>query len=177
MARLGPPAETHYTLPADFAAMLGQCVASFGWLEEIIKRTIFALDRARLADDLTPQELRVWLTRMSNIADDSMGTLVEQLDAAMRRHAGLKDRNALTDRLGAIKRQRNLLCHASWRPGSAPGRWHPAFVNTQGETFDQDMGLEDLQAAQAEALAAGQAVLHVLRATGVKGYWAGDDAD
>ena len=54
MARIGAPPETHYTLPPDFAAALGQCVANFGWLEEIIKRTIYALDRARLADDLAP---------------------------------------------------------------------------------------------------------------------------
>ena len=46
MARLGP--EAHHTLPQDFAAALGQCVASFGWLEEVLKRTIYALDRARL---------------------------------------------------------------------------------------------------------------------------------
>lgn len=162
-------------MPADFAALLGQCVASFGWLEEVIKRTIYSLDRARLADDLTPQELQAWLSHIGNIADDSMGTLVEQLDAAMRRHPGLRDRNALTRRLGAIKRQRNLLCHASWRPGSKPARWHPAFVNTRGEPFDQDMGTEDLQATLTETLEVGQMVLAVLRATGVEGFWAGDD--
>ncbi|MFD2441568.1 hypothetical protein ACFSS8_18385 [Paracoccus kondratievae] len=125
MARIGAPPETHYTLPSDFSAALGQCVASFGWLEEIIKRTIYALDRARLADDLTEEELQTWLSRMSNLADDSMGTLIEQLDAAMRRHPGLRDRNRITDHLGEIRLHRNLLCHASWRPTEERGAGIP----------------------------------------------------
>lgn len=173
MARIGPP-ETHYTLPADFAAGLGQCVANFGWLEEILKRAIFALDRAKLADDLTPQELQVWLTRIGALADDSMGTLIEQLDAAMRRYAGLRDRSSITDGLMDMKRHRNLLCHASWRPADG-GRWHPAFVNSKGVIFDQALGLDDLDRIRSDTIAIGQRVIGVMRATGIDGYWAGDD--
>ncbi|MDF3854029.1 hypothetical protein ACDP63_00080 [Paracoccus sp. P2] len=175
MARIGAPPETHYTLPADFAAALGHCVANFGWLEEIIKRTIYALDRARLADDLTEEELQSWLTRMVSIADDSMGTLIEQLDAAMRRYPGLRDRNRITDRLAEIRLQRNLLCHASWRPTEDKARWHPAFVNTRGEVQRQPLSIADLEAIRADTVEIGTRVLRVMRATGVKGYWAGDD--
>ncbi|WP_347266776.1 hypothetical protein [Paracoccus sp. (in: a-proteobacteria)] len=167
--------ETYYMLPAEFAQALGQAVASFGWLEEIIKRTIYALDRARLAEDLTHEELQTWLTHMENIADDSMGTLIEQLDAAMRRHPGLRERNRITDRLNEIKQQRNLLCHASWRPTEEKGRWHPAFVNTRGEVFDHSFAVEDLEAAREATIEIGRRVLRVMRATGVQGEWPGDD--
>ncbi|WP_142662288.1 hypothetical protein [Paracoccus laeviglucosivorans] len=175
MARIGPPPETHYDLPTDFAAMLGQCVASFGWLEEILKRAIFALDRARLADDLTPQELQVWLLRMGTIADDSMGTLIERLDSSIRRHPGLGDRDAITDQLHMVKRHRNHLCHASWRPTADKELWHPAFVNTRGEPFDHALSIGDLQAILRETVEIGQRVIGVMRATGIQGYWAGDD--
>lgn len=175
MARIGPPPETHYTLPADFAALLGQCVASFGWLEEILKRAIFALDRARLADDLTPQELQAWLTRIGTMADDSMGTLIERLDSAMRRHPGLHDRDAITDALHEVKRHRNHLCHASWRPTDDKGLWHPAFVNTRGEPFDHALGVDDLAAILRDTVTIGQRVIRVMRTTGIAGYWAGDD--
>ncbi|RDW12528.1 hypothetical protein [Paracoccus thiocyanatus] len=175
MARIGAPPETHYTLPADFAAALGHCVASFGWLEEIIKRTIYALDRARLADDLSEAELQIWLTRMGAIADDSMGTLIDQLDAAMRRYPGLRDRNKITDRLGEIRLERNLLCHASWRPAEDRARWHPAFVNTRGEVQRQPLGIDDLERIRESTVEIGTRVLRVMRATGVAGYWAGDD--
>ncbi|QFQ88160.1 hypothetical protein F8A10_11610 [Paracoccus kondratievae] len=175
MARIGAPPETHYTLPSDFSAALGQCVASFGWLEEIIKRTIYALDRARLADDLTEEELQTWLSRMSNLADDSMGTLIEQLDAAMRRHPGLRDRNRITDHLGEIRLHRNLLCHASWRPTEERGRWHPAFVNTKGDVQRDPLSVDDLNRIRENTVEIGARVLRVMRATGVQGYWAGDD--
>ncbi|MDQ7262828.1 hypothetical protein NM680_13605 [Paracoccus sp. PS-1] len=175
MARIGAPPETHYTLPPDFAAALGQCVANFGWLEEIIKRTIYALDRARLADDLTEAELQTWLTRMGAVADDSMGTLIEQLDAAMSRYPGLRDRSRITDRLAEIRLLRNLLCHASWRPTEHRGRWHPAFVSTRGEVQRDPLGIDDLNRIREETVEIGTRVLRVMRATGVQGYWAGDD--
>ena len=111
VARIGAPPETHYTLPPEFAAALGQCVANFGWLEEIIKRSIYALDRARLADDLTQEELQTWLEHIGHLADDSMGTLIEQLDAAMRRHPGLRDRDdprmATMPRVNALRQLEN----------------------------------------------------------------------
>ncbi len=175
MARIGAPPETHYDLPAELAAELGQCVASFGWLEEIIKRTIYALDHARLADDLTEEELQAWLTRMGGIADDSMGTLTEQLGAAMRRHPGLRDRSKITDRLGEIRLYRNLLCHASWRPTEDKARWHPAFVGAHGEVRREPLGLDDLRRIRAAPVETGARVLRVMRATGEQGYWAGDD--
>ncbi|ATQ57185.1 hypothetical protein [Paracoccus yeei] len=173
MARLGP--EAHHTLPRDFAAALGQCVASFGWLEEVLKRTIYALDRARLADDLRPAEMQNWVERMGQLADDSMGTLIEQLDAAMRRHPGLRDRDQITEALGRAKLQRNLLCHASWRPTGDAGRWHPAFVGGRGEVQDAPLSLAELASIQAATLDLGGRVLAIMRATGIMGRWPGDD--
>lgn len=171
----GIGAEARHALPAAFASALGQCVADFGWLEETIKRAIYSLDRARLAEDLKPEELQRWLTRISGIADDSMGTLIEQLDAAMRRNPGISDRNQITDELGRIKQQRNLLCHASWRPTDDPARWHPAFVNTHGEVADRAISMAELEQLSADTTALGARVLAVLHGSGVESYWAGDD--
>lgn len=175
MAGIGAAPETHYVLPGDFAAALGQCVASFGWLEEITKRAIYALDRARLADDLTPEELQTWLNHIGGIADDSLGTLIDQLDAAMRRHPGLHDRNQITARLGEIRLYRNLLCHASWRPTARKTHWHPAFVSSRGEVQAEPLSLADLERILAQTTEIGTHVLRVMRATGATGYWAGDD--
>ncbi|MDF3606001.1 hypothetical protein PE067_07570 [Paracoccus sp. DMF-8] len=167
--------EAYHRLPAEFAAALGHAVAAFGWLEEIMKRTIYTLDRARLADDLSDAEMQRWLRRMSDIADDSMGTLVEQLDAALRRHPGVRGRDALNDELIAIKQMRNLLCHASWRPTGDPGRWHPAFVNTRGEVFPEDMGIGDLDRLTRETHDIGLRITAIMRGTGIDSVWPGDD--
>lgn len=155
--------------------MLGQCVANFGWLEEIIKRAIYALDRARLADDLTQTELATWLDHIGQIADDSLGTLIDQLGAAIRRHPGLRDRDAIIDRLADLRHYRNLLCHASWRPTERPGHWHPAFVAARGEINEGPMSVTDLDRVRQETVDLGAMVLQVMRATGVTGRWAGDD--
>ncbi|WP_245155624.1 hypothetical protein [Paracoccus ravus] len=162
-------------MPADFAAALGQAVADFGWLEEIIKRTIFALDKARLAEDLTERQRQGWMARMGNIADDSLGTLIEQMDSAMRRHPGLGERDLITDRLYEIRSHRNLLCHASWRPTPDPSRWHPAFVDAKGGIYRQDLTVEDVQQISRITVETAYRVLHVMQATGVQGYWAGDE--
>lgn len=172
---MSQPPETHYRLPRDFAGALGHAVAGFGWLEEVMKRAIYALDRARLADDLSDAELQRWLRKMGDIADDSMGTLVEQFDAALRRHPGVAGRDALNDRLLAIKLMRNLLCHASWRPTDRAGRWHPAFVNTRGEVFPDDMGIEDLDRIAEDTRVIGHEIIAIMRGTGIRGVWPGDD--
>lgn len=155
--------------------MLGQCVADFGWLEEIIKRTIYALDKVHLAGDLTERQMQGWLKRMESVADDSLGTLIEQLDNAMRRHPGLRDRDEITDLLNEIKLQRNLLCHASWHPTDDPGRWLPAFVSSRGEIQTQALSVADLDAIRCATAAIGARVRRVMRATGEQGFWAGDD--
>lgn len=167
--------EAYHRLPAELAEALGHAVAGFGWLEEVMKRAIYTLDRARLADDLTDAEMQRWLRRISDIADDSMGTLVEQLDAALRRHPGVAGRDALNDRLVEIKQMRNLLCHASWRPTATPGRWHPAFVNTRGEVFPKDMGVDDLERLTQQTRQIGMQVVAIMRRTGMENRWPGDD--
>lgn len=176
MARIASAPETHYTLPHDHAVALGQAIANFGWLEEVIKRTIHALDSKRLAEDLTDAELAIWSERMETLADDSMGTLIEQLDAAMRRAPGIRDRNRLIDRLNEIKILRNLLCHASWRPTKDGNRWHPSFVSAKGEVSRDDFSAAELVAVAQRTRDVGLRVLDVMHATGIHGEWAGDDA-
>lgn len=167
--------ESYYTLPADFAQAIGHAVAGFGWLEEVMKRTIYSLDRARLADDLSEAELQAWLQQMSGIADDSMGTLIEQLDAALRRHPGIRDRVMLNEALQAIRLSRNLLCHASWHPSKREGHWHPAFINTRGEKFVDDLSVPEIEAILRDTHRLGHRLIRIMRDTGIAGQWAGED--
>ncbi|WP_189654754.1 hypothetical protein [Paracoccus mutanolyticus] len=84
----------------------------------------------------------------------------------MRRHPGLRDRDQITEALGRAKLQRNLLCHASWRPTGDAERWHPAFVGSRGEVQDAPLSLADLASIQAATLDLGGRVPAVMRATG-----------
>jgi hypothetical protein len=162
-------------LPGEMAEALGHAVASFGFLEEALKRAIFSLTR----QDIEPADeaaLERWLRRMEEIADDTLGTLIDSFLAAARR-AGVEDHAQLAADLAATRLMRNLLCHASWRPGAQPGHWHPTFINTKGERHPHDMTPADLHAVQAETLRLARRVVSIMRATGIDGQWAGHEDD
>lgn len=143
MARLnGAPAAWH-ELPADLAAGLGLAIAGFGHLEDMLKRTLFALARDRLAGELRDHDFRQFLARMEDVAADSLGTLIERLARALDR-ADREDRD-LIEALDEVRNWRNLLCHAAWQPAPGGG-WQPIFANTRGEVFEGRIDGLDLRA-------------------------------
>jgi hypothetical protein len=161
-------------LSDDMAAAIGHAVSAFGFLEEALKRAIFSLTRQQLGQDVTEAALQAWLHRIEEIADDTLGTLIDSFGAAMK-HARIEGRDALSDDLRQLRLMRNLLCHASWRPGKAPGQWHPTFINTRGERFPDEMDPAAVHAIHADTLRAGRRVVSIMRGTGIDGEWAGHD--
>lgn len=160
-------------LPAEFAGALGRAVAGFGFLEEALKRAIYALSLDRIADDPTEAQLQAWIERIEDIADDSLGTLIDSFIASCTRCGTLPQRSNLAEELGVLRQRRNLLCHASWKPGSRNGAWRPAFVSTQGEVFMGELTLRDLRETRARTLHAARAVIAAMRRTGHEGWWVG----
>lgn len=159
-------------LPDDMAAAIGHAVAAFGFLEESLKRAIFSLTRQDLGDDVDEAALQAWLRRMEDIADDTLGTLI---DAFLAVAPVGPARSVLARDLPALRLSRNLLCHASWRPGDLPGMWHPTFINTRGQRYPDDLGPEEVLAVRNRTLEAARHVIAVMRATGIEGRWAGQD--
>lgn len=159
-------------LSEDMAAAIGHAVSAFGFLEEALKRAIFSLTRQQLGQDATERALHTWLRRIEDIADDTLGTLIDSfLAAAMQ--AQVRGQQGLAERLRAIRLNRNLLCHASWRPGSKPGHWHPTFINTKGERYPDEMDAVAVMAIHAETLEAAHQIVSIMRGTGIDGEWAG----
>lgn len=154
------------TLPDGFAAALGRAVASFGFLEEALKRGIYALSRDSLGDEPGEAELDAWVTRMEQIAGDSLGTLIDAFIAACDRAGALpiSRRRALAATLRVVRDRRNMLCHASWRPVEGGG-FRPGFVSSRGAPVPARMEAGDLDAIRAEALEAAQEVVDLARTT------------
>lgn len=148
MARIDGDPSVWHVLPAALAAELGWTIASFGHLEDMLKRAIFALDRDRLSGGIRERDFRDWLRRMDHVAADSLGTLIERLGRTMTRE-GRPDADLLAA-LDEIKGWRNLLCHAAWREEG--DGWQPVFANTRGEVFDGTLSAADLAAIRAMTL-------------------------
>ncbi|WBU63066.1 hypothetical protein [Paracoccus aerodenitrificans] len=163
-------------LPDDFAAQIGHAVSGFGFLEEALKRAIFSLSRDGLGEEPDDRALQSWLRRMEDVADDSLGTLIDQFVKQMQR-AQIKDRDQLARDLRDIRRNRNMLCHASWKPVADSDRWHPSFLNTKGEVFPDDLSADDIARIGAQTLDAASRIVSVMRATGIEGEWIGHDED
>lgn len=161
-------------LSDDMASAIGHAVAGFGFLEEALKRAIFSLTRQGLGETTDDAALQRWLRRMEEIADDTLGTLIDSFVAALR-HARVPDREEVARDLTQIRLKRNLLCHASWRPGKVAGTWHPTFINTRGEPFPDDMTPEDVDAIHALTLRVARRVVSIMRATGIDGEWSGHE--
>lgn len=161
-------------LSDEMAAAIGHAVAGFGFLEEALKRAIFSLSRQQLGEEADDKALQRWLRRMEEIADDTLGTLIDSFAASMRQ-AEVQGRDGLAEDLRAIRLNRNLLCHASWRPGRKPGHWHPTFINTRGERYPDEMDPAAVHAIHAETLRAARRVVSIMRGTGIDGEWAGLD--
>lgn len=164
-------------LSEEMAAAIGHAVSGFGFLEEALKRAIFSLTRKELGAEVSDEALQHWLRRMEEIADDTLGTLIDSFAAAMRQ-AGIDGRQELAEDLRAIRISRNLLCHASWRPGKKPGHWLPTFINTKGERYPGEMDPAAVLAIHADTLRAARRVVSIMRGTGIDGEWAGyEDKD
>lgn len=161
-------------LSDDMAAAIGHAVSTFGFLEEALKRAIFSLTRQGLGQEVSNKTLQQWLRRMEEIADDTLGTLIDSFVAAMKQ-AQIEGREELAADLRAIRLHRNLLCHASWRPGQKPGYWHPTFINTRGERYPDDMDPAAVHAIHAETLLLARRVVSIMRRTGIDGEWAGHE--
>ena len=161
-------------LSDDMAAAIGHAVSAFGFLEEALKRAIFSLTRQQLGQDVTEAALQAWLHRIEEIADDTLGTLIDSFAAAMKQ-ARIEGRETLSDDLRQLRLMRNLLCHASWRPGKGPGQWLPTFINTRGERFPDEMDPAAVHAIHADTLRAARRVVSIMRGTGIDGEWAGHD--
>ena len=144
---------THRHAP-EFWELLGRTVATFGFLEEVLGRAIFALTATRqYADDKIEAAYQEWLPLLEKALTDQLWNLADSFGAAAKKNQSATSQNvpALVDALKTATVFRNVLCHGSWGAPDANGASVPFFVNKKKEIFPDAIDLTYLQKIQTEA--------------------------
>lgn len=129
---------THMHQPG-FWESLGRLVATFGFLEEILSRAIFAFTATKLYSESEIQEAYdKWLPKLQHALTDQLWNLIESYCKAVREHpdATIENLSDLESDLKEVAGLRNVVCHGSWRSPDPEGASIPFFVNRQYKRFE-----------------------------------------
>ncbi|WP_199223563.1 hypothetical protein, partial [Caulobacter sp. HMWF009] len=128
---------THWH-PVAFWEALGRVVATFGFLEEVLGKAIFAFTATRQhPQDEIEAAYEQWLPTLQRALSNPLGGLIDTYSKAVRDNdkATIANLPELVTDLREAADLRNVLCHGSWRAPDAQGRSVPLYVNKRDEIF------------------------------------------
>jgi hypothetical protein len=142
---------THRHHP-EFWEALGRTIATFGFLEEILGKSIFALTATRRYHESEIEEAyKRWLPTLERALTDPLKKLIDSYEKAVRAHsdATINTLDELLDKLRASSEIRNVLCHGSWRlPPDNAGKSVPFFIDWKKRIFTTPVDISYLQRMQ-----------------------------
>lgn len=121
---------THLHSPA-FCEALGRTIATFGFLENVLARAIFALTATKeYSEDELAAAFAKWTGRLEKTLSDTLYPLTDTYAKAVRDHQAA-DKTTI-DKLASDIRQaaeiRNVLCHGFWAAPDQHGSSIPFYV-------------------------------------------------
>lgn len=141
---------------AMFWENLGRTIATFGFLEEVLGKAIFAFTATtRYPESEVEAAYEKWLPTLERALIDQLAKLIDAYGKAVRNNSEATITN-LDDLLNELRKAsviRNVLCHGSWPAPDASGKSLPLFVNRQTMVWDTPIDtpyLEQTQKAVAE---------------------------
>lgn len=134
-----------------FWEQLGRTVATFGFLEEVLGKAIFAFTATRRYPEIEAQAaFEKWLPTLERALIDPLAGLIDTYGKAVRDNAEATIKN-LDDLLSELRKAsviRNVLCHGSWQTPDANGKSPPLFVNRQKMVWNTPIDIPYLQQTQ-----------------------------
>jgi hypothetical protein len=133
---------------SEFWQELGRVVATFGFLEEILGKAIFAFTATRSYEPGEVQAAyQAWLPQLERALTDQLGNLTESFGKAVRDNpaATITNIDELLEDIKSAVEIRNVLCHGSWRPPDASGASVPLYVSRKKEIFDKPIDIAFLR--------------------------------
>jgi len=123
---------------AGFWEALGRTVATFGFLEEVLGKAIFAFTAAReIPKEKIDEEFAKWVPTLHMALSDPLGRLIRLYESSFRAHQQ-EPIESFDDLLGDLRKAaeiRNVLCHGSWKLPDSQGRSIPFFVDKKDRIF------------------------------------------
>lgn len=139
------PTHTH---ASEFWQELGRVVATFGFLEEVLGKAIFAFTTSReYRSHEVEAAYQAWLPQLERALTDQLWNLAESYGSAVRETpaATITNIDELVNDIKSATVIRNVLCHGSWRTPDANGASVPLFVSRQKEVFDTPIDIAYLR--------------------------------
>ena len=142
------PTHRHETY---FWECLGRTVATFGFLEYILTKAIFAFTATtKYSEEEFEKAYAQWLPTLEKFLSDQLRCLISTYSKAVRDNSDATIENLedlLTD-LREASKIRNVICHGSWRTPDQNGASIPFFVNRQKEHFKTPIDVSFLMQVQ-----------------------------
>lgn len=146
-----PTAFPTHRHPAEFWAAVGRSVATFGFLEETLRKAIFSFTATRsYPEDEISAAFERWLPTLERALSDQLGNLIDTYAKAVREHgcSTIENLSELVADLKAASVVRNVICHGSWGLPDGAGSAVPLFVNRKSEIFETSIDVEYLERLQ-----------------------------
>ncbi len=162
----------------EFWASLGRAVGTFGFLEEILAKAIFALTATRSSEDAEVQQaFDGWIAKLERALTDPLGNLIDVYGKSMRDYPGAAtdDLDNLLADLRKAAEMRNILCHSSWRPPDPSGAARPFFMDRQKRILDTAIDQRFLGQVQRHSAELACAVINTVTRMGLRFPGTGGD--
>jgi len=136
---------------AEFWTELGRAIATFGFLEEILGKAIFALTATRsIPEEKIDIEYSKWVLTLERALYDPLGSLINSYGEAVQKSIDStpNDTDSLLSDLRDASSIRNVLCHGSWGIPDDKGRSLPLYVDRKLRKFETPVDIAFLAQVQ-----------------------------
>ena len=149
---------------------LGRTVATFGFLEEILSKAIFAFSATtEYSEEAVAEVLERWLGQLEKALTDTLGAKIDAYAKSVKVNGKLdmESFDQLVEDLRDSSQVRNVLCHGSWQAPNNDGTVQINFMNRKKLVFCAPVDLAFLkQTRYATAVLA----VHVINTVTVMGW-------
>jgi hypothetical protein len=137
--------------PGAFWEQLGRTMASFGFLEEVLGKAIFAFTATRnYSKNEIENAYETWMSKLEIALSGDLWKLADNYGKALKENqrSSVENVDDLVQNFKDAAKVRNILCHASWRVPDDEGKSLPFFVSRKNEVCETKFDIELLRKVQ-----------------------------